>query len=105
MFVRLFLSIDKYLYTMFASKFYTLLEHDIMSIGMSPQTNPHHRVALRGIARKKQTQIPDIHKSTGHPTERKIIMVKDAGGSQPCNNNDIQYFIKGVTIKGEIKKV
>ena len=77
---------------MFANKFYTLLEEDIM--GMDIKTpNPHHRVAIRGLTRKSQKQIPDIHKAESHPTERKIIIVKNNGGSQPCNNNDLQYII------------
>ena len=78
---------------MFKTKFYTLLEQDIMNFGLEAPSNPHHRVAIRGLTRKKQTQIPDIHKAEGHPTERKIIMIKDRGGQCACNNNDIQHIV------------
>ena len=78
---------------MFKTRFYTILTEDIMNFGLEPSTNPHHRVAIRGLTRKTQTQIPDIHKAEAHPTERKIIMVKDRGGQCPCNNNDVQYII------------
>ncbi len=88
---------------MFQKRFYTLLEHDIMDFAIDKPSNPHHRVAIRGIDRKTQTQIPEIHKSSGHPTERKILMIKNSGGSQPCDNNDLQYIISKYKINNTEK--
>jgi hypothetical protein len=77
---------------MFKDKFYFLIEKDIMNMGIEPNSNPHHRVTIRGIDRKNPCQIPDIHKITGDKTERKILMIRDHGGTSPCNSNDVNYI-------------
>ena len=86
---------------MFGKIFYNLINEDLM--GLSEPSNPHHRVAIRGLDRKSQSQIPDIHKSSGHGTERKILMIRDNGGVQPCNNIDLQYIISKYNI-GDLNK-
>ena len=63
-----------------------------MNIGIEPNYNPHHRVAIRGIDRKNPNQIPDIHKASGNTCERKILMIKNNGGSCPCDANDMRYI-------------
>ena len=76
---------------MFEKRFYNVLEEDLMNMMEVPK--PHHQVAIRGIDRKNPNQIPDIHKVSGNTSERKILKVKDHGGTCTCNNTDVQYII------------
>jgi hypothetical protein len=81
----------KYLYTMFDKKFHSIIEEDILDL--DKKTGPHKLVAIRGLNRDKQTQIPDSHKSPAHSTEKKIEMLKNKGtGIQVCTPQDIQYL-------------
>lgn len=76
---------------MFDKKFHSILQEDILDL--EKKTGSHRLVAIRGLDRKKQTQIPDVHRVPGNSTEKKIHLLKNkAAGMQICTPQDIEYL-------------
>jgi len=92
---RPFLCINT-LYSMFTQKFYSVLEEDILSLD---KPRPHHHAPVRGINRKDQREVPEIHRNPIIGVEAKIKNLQDGKMQQtPINKTDIIHLIKKYNI-------